>query len=127
MILLAVLATISFATEDFRAGIMMVFMIALSVGLKLIQESKAGNPAAKLKAIISVTATVLRGGRPQETAVAHLVVGDVVELAAGGMIPGDVRIVEAKHPFVIQGSLTGESFPVEKYATGAAPWHARSE
>lgn len=125
VILLAVLATISFATGDFRAGAMMVSMIVLSVGLKLIQESKAGNAAAKLKAMISVTATVRRGGALQEIAVAHLVPGDVVEFAAGDMIPGDVRIVEAKDLFVIQGSLTGESFPVEKYevekdATGAA-------
>ena len=115
VILLAVLATISFATGDPRAGVMMVAMIALSVGLKLIQESKASNAAAKLKAMISVNATVLRGGTPQEIPIAHLVPGDVVQLAAGDMIPGDVRIVQAKDLFVIQGSLTGESFPVEKY------------
>ena len=41
--------------------------------------------------------------------------GDVVKLAAGDMIPADVRIVAAKDLFVIQGSLTGESFPVEKF------------
>ncbi len=93
----------------------MVSMIVLSVGLKLIQEAKAGNAAAKLKAMISVTATVLRGGTPQEIAVSQLVPGDVVDLAAGDMIPGDVRIVQAKDLFVIQGSLTGESFPVEKH------------
>ena len=46
----------------------------------------------------------------------QLVPGDVVQLAAGDMIPGDVRIVQAKDLFVIQGSLTGESFPVEKFA-----------
>ena len=46
VILLAVLATVSFATGDFRAGVMMVSMIVLSVSLKLIQESKAGNAAA---------------------------------------------------------------------------------
>ncbi len=115
VILLAVLATISFATGDLRAGIMMVSMIVLSVGLKLIQEFKAGNAAAKLKAMISVTATVLRDGVPLEIPVAHLVPGDVVQLAAGDMIPGDVRILQAKDLFVIQGSLTGESFPVEKY------------
>jgi Mg2+-importing ATPase len=47
-------------------------------------------------------------------AVARLVPGDVVQLTAGDMVPGDVRIVKAKDLFVIQGSLTGESFPVEK-------------
>lgn len=114
MILLAVLSTISFATGDLRAGAIMVSMIVLSVGLKLIQESKAGSAAAKLKAMISVTATVVRDGAPAEIPVSQLVPGDVVQLAAGDMIPGDVRIVVAKDLFVIQGSLTGESFPVEK-------------
>src|ERR1700674_1461092 len=116
VLLLAALATISFATGDARAGLMMVSMIVLSVGLKLVQEAKANGAAAKLKAMISVNATVLRDGNPQEIAVASLVPGDVVQLTAGDMVPADVRIVLAKDLFVVQGSLTGESFPVEKYA-----------
>jgi Mg2+-importing ATPase len=121
VVLLAVLATVSFATGDPRAGTMMLLMIALGVGLKLFQEARADGAAAKLKAMISVTATVLREGQPGEIAVSKLVPGDVVKLAAGDMIPGDVRIVSAKDLFVIQGSLTGESFPVEKFEieTGA--------
>jgi P-type Mg2+ transporter len=114
VILLAVLATISVVTGDPRAAIMMVLMILLSVGLKLVQEARASSAAAKLKAMISVTATVLRGGRPEEVPLARLVPGDVIQLAAGDMVPGDVRIVQARDLFVIQGSLTGESFPVEK-------------
>jgi Mg2+-importing ATPase len=115
VILLAVLASISYATGDLPAALMMLSMIALSVGLKLVQETKACNAAAKLKAMISVTATVRRGGTTQEIAVSQLVPGDVVGLAAGDMIPGDVRIIQAKDLFVIQGSLTGETFPVEKH------------
>jgi Mg2+-importing ATPase len=115
VILLAVLAAVSFATGDPRAATMMLLMIVLSVGLRLIQEAKASSAAAKLKAMISVKATVLRGGAAQEIAVSQLVPGDVVQLTAGDMIPGDVRVVHAKDLFVIQGSLTGESFPVEKF------------
>jgi P-type Mg2+ transporter len=114
VILLAALATISFATADVRAGLLMLSMIVLSVGLKLVQEAKASGAAAKLKAMISVTATVLRDGTSQEIPVAQLVPGDVVQLNAGDMVPGDVRIVQAKDLFVSQGALTGESFPVEK-------------
>jgi Mg2+-importing ATPase len=120
VLLLAVLATVSIATSDARAATMMVLMIVLSVGLKLFQEAKAGSTAAKLKAMISVHATVLRDGQPREIPLSQLVPGDVVQLAAGDMIPGDVRIVQAKDLFVIQGSLTGESFPVEKHATEVA-------
>jgi Mg2+-importing ATPase len=115
VILLVVLATVSFATGDPRAATVMLLMIALSVGLKLTQEAKASGAAAKLKAMISVKATVLRGGASEEIAVSHLVPGDVVQLAAGDMIPGDVRVVQAKDLFVLQGTLTGESFPVEKF------------
>lgn len=114
VLLLATLATISFATGDVRSALVMLSMIVLSVGLKLIQETRADSAAAKLKAMISVTATVCRDGTVQEIAVARLVPGDVVQLTAGDMVPGDVRIVKAKDLFVAQGSLTGESFPVEK-------------
>ena len=44
-----------------------------------------------------------------------LVPGDIIKLSAGDMIPGDVRVLSAKDLFVSQGSLTGESFPVEKF------------
>ena len=40
----------------------------------------------------------------------------MVELAAGDMIPADVRLLSCKDLFLIQGSLTGESYPVEKFA-----------
>ena len=115
VILLAVLASISFATGDFRAGTMMSLMIALGVGLKLIQEAKADSAAARLRAMISVAATVIRDGQPQEIAISQLVPGDVVALAAGDMIPADVRMLAAKDLFVTQSSLTGEAFPVEKF------------
>jgi P-type Mg2+ transporter len=115
VLLLAALATISVVTGDLRSAIVMSLMIVLGVSIKLIQEGKADNAAAKLKAMISVTAAALRDNEVRELPVSKLVVGDVVKLAAGDMIPADVRIVSAKDLFVIQGSLTGESFPVEKF------------
>ncbi|WP_332632678.1 cation-transporting P-type ATPase, partial [Enterobacter hormaechei] len=66
VVLLAILASISFATGDPRAGIMMSLMIAMGVGLKLFQEAKAETAAAKLKALISITAKALRDGQPQD-------------------------------------------------------------
>ena len=65
--------------------------------------------------MISLTATVIRGGQSREIAISQLVPGDVVTLAAGDMVPADVRIVSAKDLHVIQSSLTGESLPVEKF------------
>jgi Mg2+-importing ATPase len=117
VILLGVLASVSLATGDAESAAIMACMIALSVGLKLYQEAKADSAAAALKAMISVNATVLRGGSATEVRIAELVPGDVIHLAAGDMIPSDIRILQAKDLFLTQGALTGESFPVEKFAT----------
>jgi Mg2+-importing ATPase len=86
----------------------------LGVSLRFIQETKADTAAAKLKAMISVTATVVRDGQPKEIPLQHLVPGDIVKLSAGDMVPGDVRLLSAKDLFLIQATLTGESMPVEK-------------
>ena len=94
----------------------MLLMVVLGVVLRFVQEARADSAAAKLRAMISVKATVLRDGQPQEVPIGDLVPGDVVELAAGDMIPADVRLISCKDLFLIQASLTGESFPVEKFA-----------
>ncbi|MGZ4971532.1 MAG: magnesium-translocating P-type ATPase [Limisphaerales bacterium] len=114
VILLTVLATVSYATGDARAGTVMLLMVILGVSLRFVQETRANNAAAKLKAMIKVTATVLRDGQAKEIPLQQLVPGDVVKLSAGDMIPGDVRLIAAKDLFITQGTLTGESLPVEK-------------
>jgi len=114
VILLTVLAILSFATGDFRAGTVMLLMVVLGVSLRFVQETRADTAAAKLKAMISVTATVVRDGQSREIPLRQLVPGDIVKLSAGDMIPGDVRLISAKDLFVIQATLTGESMPVEK-------------
>jgi Mg2+-importing ATPase len=114
VILLTTLSAISYLTGDVRAGSVMAGMVALSVGLRFWQEARADSAAQKLKAMIHVTATVVRGGAPRELPLRDLVPGDIIKLAAGDMIPGDVRLLSSKDLFVSQGSLTGESLPVEK-------------
>jgi Mg2+-importing ATPase len=115
VILLSTLSAISFLTGDVRAGSVMLGMVALSVGLRFWQEARADSAAEKLKAMIHVTATVVRDGAAREIPLRDLVPGDIVKLAAGDMIPGDVRLLSSKDVFVSQGSLTGESLPVEKF------------
>jgi magnesium-transporting ATPase (P-type) len=119
VILLTILAIISFSTaqetSDFVGAWLMVLMVILGLGLRFIQESKADSAAAKLKAMIKVTATVIRDGQPAEVPLQCLVPGDIVKLSAGDMIPADVRIISAKDLFIIQATLTGESLPVEKF------------
>src|ERR1700677_5014758 len=81
VILLTVLVIITFATagdtSDYIGGFVMLAMIVLAVLLRLIQETKADNAAAKLKAMIKVTATVVRDGQPKEIPLQQLVPGDI--------------------------------------------------
>jgi P-type Mg2+ transporter len=117
VILLTVLAILSYSTGDSAAGTIMMLMVALGMSLRFVQETRADNAAAKLKAMITVTATVVRDGETREIPLRDLVPGDIVKLSAGDMIPGDVRLISAKDLFVIQATLTGESLPVEKTDT----------
>ncbi len=114
VILLSILAILAFSTEDVRSGVVISIMIAMGVGLRFVQESRADDAAARLKAMIRVTATAVRDGQALELPLHALVPGDVVRLSAGDIIPADVRLVASKNLFVEQASLTGESFPVEK-------------
>ncbi|MGA3283018.1 MAG: magnesium-translocating P-type ATPase [Verrucomicrobiota bacterium] len=121
VILLTILAVLTFVTaessSDYAGGVVIMVMVFLGVSLRFVQETRAGNTAAKLKAMIKVTATVVRDGQPKEIPLQQLVPGDVVKLSAGDMIPGDVRLLTAKDLFIIQATLTGESLPVEKTDT----------
>jgi len=117
VILLTVLAIISFATGDARAGSVMTLMVSIGVLLRFVQEARADAAAEKLKAMINVTGTVVRAGKELEIPIKQLVPGDVVQLSAGDMIPADVRLILANDLFISQATLTGESLPVEKLAT----------
>lgn len=114
VILLAVLAVISYITGDIRASIVMIVMVAMGVVLKFTQEIKADESAEKLKSMVTTTATVIRDGKQIELPLKMIVPGDVVHLASGDMIPADVQLIASKDLYVNQSALTGESLPVEK-------------
>ncbi|MGI9176330.1 MAG: magnesium-translocating P-type ATPase [Pirellulales bacterium] len=116
VVLLAVLAVMSFIGGDAASAIVMLVLLALGVGLRFVQETRAQVAAAGLRAMIQVHATVVRDGEPAEVPISHLVPGDVVRLAAGDMVPADVRLLCCKDLFISQAVLTGESFPIEKFA-----------
>ena len=106
--------------EDFDplTVIIITTMVVLSGTLRYVQEARSGNAAEKLLDMITTTVTVTRKDVPRtEIPIDDVVVGDIVHLSAGDMIPADVRIIEAKDLFVGQASLTGESEPVEKVPT----------
>lgn len=116
IILLSVLAAVSYLTGDLKATIIISSMVLISVFLRFFQEFRADAAAEKLKAMVTTTATVVRDGGRKEIPLKELVPGDVIHLSAGDMVPADVRLVMSKDLFVSQSALTGESLPVEKYA-----------
>jgi Mg2+-importing ATPase len=131
---LAVLAVISFFTDfwfPLRAGeetdltgvYIIGTMVVLSGLVRFWQEYRSAKSAEALKAMVRTTATVLRrdrmgkAGSLREIPMRELVVGDIVQLYAGDMIPADVRLIESRDLFISQAVLTGEALPVEKYDT----------
>lgn len=91
-------------------------IVLLGLVLRFYQEMRAYNAAEKLKAMVSNTATVVRGGKEFEVPLKMLVPGDIIQLAAGDLVPADVRVLLAKDLFLNQSVLTGEFLPVEKKA-----------
>lgn len=114
VLLLSVIASVSLATGDREAALIIAVMVTLSVALRFFQERRSVVAAAKLRALVRVTATVVRREGEREVSIDALVPGDIVRLSAGDMVPADVRILSAKDLFVSQSVLTGEALPVEK-------------
>jgi len=125
-IVLFVLAGIALVTEDFPAVIIVLSMVIISGLLRFFQELRSGNAAKRLSEMVETTACAARKFKHKESGetfsqkkeipMDEIVVGDVVYLAAGDMVPADVRILQAKDLFISQSALTGESEPVEKFA-----------
>lgn len=122
-IVLLVLAVISLFTDilliapeerNYVTVVIITAMVLISGILRFIQETRSGNVAEKLTAMIHTTACVMRDGVRQEIAIEEIAVGDILYFSAGDMIPADLRILEAKDLFISQSALTGESEPVEK-------------
>jgi len=118
VILLSILALVSWLTGDLRAATVILVMVILGVVLRYFQEMRADKAAQKLKAMVSTHATVIRDGQQTELPLKLLVPGDVVVLSAGDMVPADIQILTCKDLYVNQASLTGESLPVEKTGPG---------
>jgi len=116
VILLSVLAFISYLTGDIRATLVILTMVVLGVVLRFFQELRADHTAEKLKEMVSNKADVIRDGKEKEISLKMLVPGDIIRLSAGDMTPGDVRVLSAKDLFLNQAALTGEALPVEKNA-----------
>ena len=110
-------SVISFFFGQKVNAIILIVMILVSALLDFFNSYKSERVAEKLVESVASTATVLRDSVKQEIPLHQLVKGDIVELSAGDVIPADCVVLSADDFFVNQSVLTGESFPVEKFAT----------
>ena len=133
-VLLTALALLSFLGGDAKATVVIGVMVALSTGIRFVQEGRSHRAAEGLRAMVGNTSTVIRreagtASMPTpvspaarlEIPVRELVVGDVVALSAGDMIPADCRLLTARDLFIGQAAMTGESLPIEKFEKGGLP------
>lgn len=122
VIVLLIIAGFSlFVGKDIISAILVSLMAVMSVCLSFVQEYRAGKEADKLSEMVRATATVFRNEHTKEIKIREIVPGDIIDLYAGDMIPADIRIISCKDLFINQASLTGESFPIEKFASYIKP------
>ena len=124
-VILLIIALVSLVTnvilaepgeQDPTTPIIIIILVIVSGAIRFFQELKSDQAASNLSSLIVNTATVIRDGQESEVPIDELVVGDLVKLSAGDMLPADVLLLESRDFFVQQSSLTGESDSVEKKA-----------
>ncbi len=121
-ILLIIIIIISFFTDiifsqsnDYATIIILTFIIVISSLMHFVQEFRSQKSLTNLKRLIINTTAVIRESRVKEIPLEEVVIGDIIKLSAGDIIPADMRILSCRDLFVSQSSFTGESEPVEKF------------
>ena len=94
--------------------IVIVVLVLASTFLEFFEEYRSNKAAEKLKELVATTTSIIRNGQECKLPIKEVVVGDIIKLSAGSMIPADLRIISSKDLFVGQSSLTGESEAVKK-------------
>ncbi|MDD4781393.1 MAG: cation-translocating P-type ATPase [Tissierellia bacterium] len=107
-------AAISIFLNEVSDAIIILLVVLLNAVIGMVQEAKAEQALDALKKMSSPTAMVRRDGRVQEISASELVVGDLVILEAGRVIPADLRLTQSVNLKIEESALTGESVPVEK-------------
>ncbi|TPG46070.1 magnesium-translocating P-type ATPase [Roseomonas nepalensis] len=112
--ILLVAAFVSGMTGDWPGFVIITGIVAVSVGLDVVQEHRAELAADRLRESVAVKASVRRDGQVATVPVEELVSGDVVELAAGALVPADGLLLVSRGAQANEALLTGEPYPVSK-------------
>ena len=117
MILILLLASIlSFILGEYAEGIVILIIIFINTLISIIEEKKALNAILALRNMNAPHTTVIRDGKKQNILTKEVVVGDIIYLEDGNIVPADIRLIEENGLKLDESSLTGESVPVEKDA-----------
>src|SRR3954451_12530930 len=100
--------------HELATGLVIIFLTLFNAVLGLRQEGKAAEAVAALQKMMIIKAKVRRGGELVELPAEQLVPGDVVQIEAGDVVPADGRLLAAATLEVAEAALTGESLPVSK-------------
>jgi Ca2+-transporting ATPase len=117
LVLLAA-AVLTVATGDLADASVIALVIAVNTTAGVVQEVKAGQAIAVLSDLTAPEARIIRDGEQRQIPAAEVVIGDVLVLAEGDIVPADAGLVDAAALLVDEAALTGESVPVEKTAAG---------
>lgn len=115
LILLGAAAFSAILNEWVEASVIFFIVVVNSI-IGIIQEKKAQSSLAALKTMSAPTATVMRGGIEKIIPASELVIGDLVLLASGDMVPADLRLTQSANLKIAEAALTGESIASEKNA-----------
>jgi Ca2+-transporting ATPase len=111
-------AAVSIAIGELIDALAILAIVVVNAILGVLQEWRAEQSLQALKRMAAPTATIVRDGHQDTIPAGELVPGDVVLLAAGNNVPADLRLIETVNLRIQEASLTGESVPVEKNASG---------
>lgn len=114
VIILLLAASLSLFFGDKGSFTIIVVIVLLSVGLDFFNTYRSQKAAEELKEKVRVKVEVIRGGQTHRIPASELVVGDVVVLSAGKIVPADGVVLESRDLFANEAALTGESFPQDK-------------
>ena len=112
--LLVFATVVSSVAGELTDAVVIALVIIISAALGIFQEKRASNAVEQLRSRVAMRSQVIRDGVQTEVLSEELVLGDVVVLSAGSLIPADGIVLSARDLQVSESILTGETFPVDK-------------